>query len=460
MIESLDRTRAAEPLFDVHPAAGEVAERSLGRGLAAQIPIALYSRNGRTLNPEPVSTLPLLQSELQKISINTLTAADSALRYANVIIAWNIFQHFYPYFDVVAADWDAVLTETLTRASNSSNEKDYLQTLQWMVAQLEDGHGYVQHPILREYAGLPFLVDAVEERIIITALGADVEENACVKRGDIVISVDEVRAGEVLRGSKKYFSGSPQWKMYRALIDFGLGQRGTEAALVLERQGTRVECQVARNRNGMIEETRPALIEKLHDGIYYVDLGRTSMESFNAELPELAEADGIVFDLRGYPNNTHGVLQHLSADTLSSAIWQVPMQIYPDQVDLVGYDSSGRWALEPAEPHLQGKIVFLTDGRAISYAESVMGIVEHYQLGEIVGQPTAGANGNVNPFSLPGGYRVSWTGMRVIKHDESQHHLIGIQPTVYVERTVEGVLAGRDEFLEKALELIQESMNR
>ena len=70
-------------------------------------------------------------------------------------------------------------------------------------------------------------------------------------------------------------------------------------------------------------------------------------------------------------------------------------------------------------------------------------------------QPTAGANGNVNPLALPGGYRVRFTGMRVVKHDGSQHHLVGIEPTVPTERTIEGVRAGRDEYIAKALELIR-----
>jgi C-terminal processing protease CtpA/Prc len=44
--------------------------------------------------------------------------------------------------------------------------------------------------------------------------------------------------------------------------------------------------------------------------------------------------------------------------------------------------------------------------------------------------------------------------MRVRKHDGSQHHLVGIQPDVEAERTIEGVRNGRDEVLEKALGLL------
>ena len=44
--------------------------------------------------------------------------------------------------------------------------------------------------------------------------------------------------------------------------------------------------------------------------------------------------------------------------------------------------------------------------------------------------------------------------MRVLKHDGSQHHGVGIQPTVAVSRTVEGIAAGRDELLERAVAVV------
>ena len=81
------------------------------------------------------------------------------------------------------------------------------------------------------------------------------------------------------------------------------------------------------------------------------------------------------------------------------------------------------------------------------------GFIEGYKLATIVGQPTAGTNGDVNPFRLHGGYNISWTGLKVFKHDGSQHHGIGILPNVYVNKTIEGVKSDKDEFLEKAIEV-------
>jgi C-terminal processing protease CtpA/Prc len=148
------------------------------------------------------------------------------------------------------------------------------------------------------------------------------------------------------------------------------------------------------------------------------------------------------------------IISHLLRQQDTSDSWmQIPKIIYPDRENITGYVCSG-WNVKPKEPRIKGKVVFLINARAISYAESVMGYIEHYKLGEIVGQPTAGTNGNVNPFRLPGNFTISWTGMKVVKHDGSQQHLIGILPTVPVQRTIKGVMEGRDEYLEKALEII------
>jgi C-terminal processing protease CtpA/Prc len=84
-----------------------------------------------------------------------------------------------------------------------------------------------------------------------------------------------------------------------------------------------------------------------------------------------------------------------------------------------------------------------------------MGIVEHYRLGEVVGSTTAGTNGDVNMFTVAGGFLVSFSGMRVLKHDGSRHHGVGVAPTVPVVPTPAGIAAGRDEVLERAVQVLQ-----
>ncbi|MDA8018521.1 MAG: S41 family peptidase, partial [Thermoanaerobaculia bacterium] len=445
-----------ESLFEARPEAGETVQKMLARELWVQLPLALPSRDGRTLGPPDAPDFGELKARLASIDPNALDADDESLRLAGVILAWNVFQHFYPYFDVVDVDWDRVLTEGLRRALADAGGNEFLDTLRWVVSQLHDGHGFVAHPEAALRGGLPVALVSVDGKLVVEAVaGGNEGAGICVEPGDILESLDDESATERFEAECRLASGTLQWRTARTLRMFGRGEPGSRVRLGLRRGDETVHCEVERSSAAEAPSNRPEAIASLRPDVMYVDLGRAPLETIQERIEELAAAPGVVFDLRGYPRGNDEVLSHLSDQVLRSAHWQIPQQIYPDQERRVGFDTSGRWLKEPRQPRFRGEVVFLTDGRAISYAESVMGIVEHYQLGEIVGSATAGANGNVNSFTLPGGYRLTFTGMRVVKHDGSQHHLVGILPTVPAGPTLEGLRAGRDEVLEQGLALIE-----
>ncbi len=335
-----------------------------------------------------------------------------------------------------------------------------------MLVPLKDGHGRVSHPADSLTAGLPLRFDRVEGNVVVADTAASAAAQSCARPGDVLTAIDGTPIEEALREEMRSISGSPQWRTVRALRQLGEGRPGTTARLELRREGQAVACQVARpsdsstrrrKRRRLQAEPRPDSIDVLSGGTHYVDLTRVEMEALRPRLDTLAQAESVIFDVRGYPEGgNQELLQHLSSETLRSAHFEIPKIIYPDRRKIAGY-TGGRWTLPSKSPQLSGEVAFLTDARAISYAESIMGIVEHYDLGTIVGRPTAGANGNVNPFTLPGQYQVYWTGMRVQKHDRSQHHLVGIRPDVRATRTVEGVRAGTDEVLQTALRVLERS---
>ena len=97
----------------------------------------------------------------------------------------------------------------------------------------------------------------------------------------------------------------------------------------------------------------------------------------------------------------------------------------------------------------------MTGPRAVSYSESIMGLVEHYHLGEIVGASTAGTNGDIVQTTTPTGCDFVFTGRLVTKLDGSRHYLRGITPTIPAVPTIAGIAAGRDEVLERALAYVR-----
>ena len=100
-------------------------------------------------------------------------------------------------------------------------------------------------------------------------------------------------------------------------------------------------------------------------------------------------------------------------------------------------------------------MAFLSDGNNIGFGESVLGLVEGYGIGAIVGTPSAGTNGNRNILELPLDLHLSFTGMVVTRIDGRQHHGLGIAPSLPVEPSIAGVEAGEDEQLERALDYVR-----
>jgi C-terminal processing protease CtpA/Prc len=204
-------------------------------------------------------------------------------------------------------------------------------------------------------------------------------------------------------------------------------------------------------------EQRPESLAELEPGIWYVDLTRIRAVRLRQAMDTLAKARAVVFDVRGYPTDAGAaLLPHLmtSAED-SSDRWMHVSRIVGPFGEIPEWQSFS-WNLRPATPHVAGRRVFLTDGRAISYAESVMGYVRDHKLGTIIGGTTAGANGNIADFSVPGGFSIVFTGMRVTRHDaRTPFHMVGVPPDIPVEPTLTGIRSGRDEVLERALALLR-----
>jgi len=424
-------------------------EADLGGGISCQVPTALYAQDG---SARPHTAEPAMPAGVRR----TPTGNDRTTRLADIVIAWNVYEHFYPYFDAVKVDWAPVLTTSLNAAATDPNERAFLDTLRKLVASARDGHGNVVHASDRDFAQPPLLADWVDGKLIVTVVAPG---TAKVVPGDEIVAIDGKPTADLWKEKEALISGATeQWRRYRGRSDMLRGPEGSSIELSISHAGgAPSRTSLSRSGTTVLKEKRPKAIEELKLGIWYVDLdgGRCNMDDFKKALKDLSSAQGVIFDMRGYPNEVAmDALPRVASVPITSALWNVPKVVKPDHVGNEFIQS--RWPLrDPQVPKFRGKIAFITDGEAISYAESVMGIVENYKLGAIIGDTTAGTNGNINPFMVPGNYTLIFTGMKVLKHDGSQHHGVGIQPTVPVKRTVAGITAGKDELLEKAIEVVK-----
>jgi len=444
-----------DPLFEAKPQFGDTISKELGNGLSCIMPVFLYGNTSQTFPETSRQLFDTLNTGLDGINLSKMTGDDLYLRLADVVIIWNVMQHFYPYFDVVKTNWKSELTNALKRAYSDKTKLDFHKTLQLMVAALKDGHGRVNDMSARSmYVPLEF--GLAEGNVIIKDI---LDKNIKgIAIGDVVTEINNVKASEALKDEIQYISGATEgWKQYRGLYELASGENEKNMTLRLDREGEKIDFSIPYSLPTASYyktlQARGDTWRKIEEGIYYLNIDKLTGDVLAKLEPELEKAKGIICDLRGYPKNTLEIIEHLLKNTENTK-WMFVPQVYLPDYEKVTFSEHG-WNMKPKTPHWDAKVVFLTDGRAISYAESYMGYIKDFGLATVVGQPTAGTNGNINPFTLPGGFYIIWTGMKVLKHDGTQHHGIGIVPDVPVELTIKAIRDRRDEFLEKALEIIR-----
>jgi hypothetical protein len=449
---------AAELASQVRPV-GLPLVADLGGGVSALVPMTLPANDQGTFPQPPLPPVPPVPDKPAGFVPSGL---DRTTRLAGAVVGWGVPQHFYPYFERVGADWPGALRRALTSAAVDPDEASYLRTLRRLVVELEDGHARVLPVTLP--VRFAFTWDWIENQLVITS----VEQGAThgMTAGDRILTIDGRPVAAALAEIESLTSAAtPQWRLYRALLELSAGLPGGTATLTVQphtggpvRTVTAaytapVGSTVGVGGFGSPVEPRPEQIAQVRPGIFYVDLSRISDDDFNAAADQLAAADGVVFDMRGYPwLGPEAAFKHLIDKPVTSNWFNIPIVTRPDRQ---GWDWRPiYWFWTPLAPRLTGRIAFLINGQDLSYAESLMGIVEAEHLGALVGGPTGGTNGGIDPVPVAGGYTLRFTGMDVRKKDGSPHHGVGIKPTVPVSRTLAGVIAGRDELLEKGIEVV------
>jgi C-terminal processing protease CtpA/Prc len=437
-------------LFNKTLSAGASVNKSLSSELNVQIPIVLYNTEKGTLGDTKES-----QKKYKKLNktLSDIKYDEKTKFIANTILTWNVLQHFYPYFDVVDVNWESELDKTLTTILKSSDRSEYERNFKFMLAALGDGHISALAPQNNNF--LPFNMEWIENELIITT-----SESADFQIGDRILSINGVQTKEFVAQVEREISGSNQWKKYKALKNITYANSmDSSITLSLNRNGNILEDVSVTYDGYLLDEFNRSNIEPLYEieeGIYYVNQTQLTNYQFEENIEKLSTAKGIIFDLRGYPEDWDlaiNIISHLTDKTVQSPYIQVPKIIYPDQ-EKIDFESV-QWPIEPISPKFTGRIVYLTYSGAISRSELFLDIVKHYKLGEVVGQRTAGANGGHNTIHVIDSNDISFTGVKVLKQDSSQHHLIGVEPTITVNRTIDAIKQGKDEYIEKALEVIK-----
>lgn len=388
---------------------------------------------------------------------------DSGLNLLTLFRLWNVIEYYAPNRSLTLRPWDEVLSTYIPLMGVETDPVRFSRLSFRLIRELNDGHAVAPVEMLFGQRMLPVWPLQAEGRLFVGYSG-----DSALERGDEVVAIDGEPISERLELLREYASRSNEASLRQALRFYGLSTRRDTAEVVRRRAGACDTLRVATVPYGSVSPIYdPAQLAQppfrlLADSVGYIYAGTFSREHLAEVGQTLPRTRALIIDLRTYPQNMDFTLTALISQSLRTepvVAWQMvhptlalPGLFYRQEQWLYeGFEEGAKRCTEP----YKGRVILLVDELTQSNPEFQAMAFQSCPQTLTIGSPTSGADGDIVWIPLPG-QLTSFSGVGTLYPDGTQTQTVGVRLDVELCPTAEGVQAGRDEVLERALELARQ----
>ena len=359
----------------------------------------------------------------------------------------------------------AVLKDYISMFISAQNRLQYELAVLQIITEIDDTHaanlgGGNAIAELRGNRFAPFRVWFVEGKLVVTDYyNWDLKETTGLEIGDIITHINGQAVETILENLGKYYPASNKpVRLMNMSFDL-LRSNDNTINITYNSLGSSRQKEIQLYTRDMLPNMyRTYKVNpneksyKLLDGnIGYVTLASIKNEDIAEIRQSFINTKGIIIDIRNYPSTF--VPFSLGSYFVSKSTPFV--KFTAGNVNNPGeFTFTSAIEIPNTDETFQGKLVVIVNEVSISQSEYTAMAFRAGDNTTIIGSTTAGADGNVSAIVLPGGLRTSISGIGVYYPNGTQTQRFGIVPDVRVEPTINGIKQGRDELLEKAIEII------
>jgi hypothetical protein len=390
---------------------------------------------------------------------------DAGYRLLSLYRYWNIIQYFFPYKYVIGENWNKVLSEFIPKFVNAKNATEYALACLEIIARIHDTHANIwgEPTALKDFFGryiVPIQAKFVENKLVVTNFYSDsfsIREKLQV--GDIIAKINGQSVEQLVKNNL-YLTPASNYETQLRGMPYKLLRTGKDSVkLEIIRNGktssTFVRSIQSDNIN-ILRELNPnpndSSYKIISGNIGYLFPGRYHDRQMPDIVNTFKNTKAIIIDMRTYPSEfmpfTFGAfLKPTASPFVKFTSGDVN---YPGLFRFRPPISNG--VLNPDS--YKGPIVELVNSLTQSQAEYTTMAFQTAPDITVIGSTTAGADGNVSSIYLPGGIMTMISGLGVFYPDGRATQRKGIKIDMIVKPTIEGIKKGKDELLEKAIEII------
>jgi C-terminal processing protease CtpA/Prc len=376
---------------------------------------------------------------------------------------WNIIQYLYPYKNLFKENWNDVLSEFLPKFINTTGELDYKLTVLALIARIHDTHANIwgNDETLQAYKGAnyaPINVKFVENQAIVTGFIKTKSGNAPeLQKGDIIVRVNNKSLDKIIQEKLSITPASNYSTQLRDIARDLLRTNDSVLNITYKRGNSifplTLKCYSPKNINVYENYYKKDTCFKLiTPEIGYIYPGTIKNNYLSKIMSEVQKTKGLIIDLRCYPSEF--------------IVFSLGEYLMPDSISFVKFSNTslntpGLFTYTKAlivgksnKEYFKGKVIILVNEITQSQAEYTTMALRVAPNATVLGSTTAGADGNVSQFTLPGWINTMISGIGVYYPDGKETQRIGMIPDIVIKPTIKGIKQDRDELIEKAIELI------
>lgn len=388
---------------------------------------------------------------------------DAGFRLLCLFRYWNIIQYYFPYKYLIEENWNNVLPEFIPYFLNATNELEYKKAVLSLIARVHDTHANIwgKDSILTNYIGInyaPIEIGFVENKAIVTGYFDDsLGKYSGIKIGDIIENINDKSVDEIVQEKLPFTPASNYPTQLRNIARNLLRTNDSLISISYVREKLKTNVQIQCFSSDKLNlyqrlQKKDTCYKNITPDIGYLYPGNIKNEYLPIIIPEILGKKGLIIDFRCYPSDfiVFSLSEYLLPKKSSFVKFSNGSIISPGLFTMTDNLSVGK----KNRNFYKGKVVIIINETTQSSAEYHSMAFRTAPKATVIGSMTAGADGNVSRFMLPGGISTMISGIGVYYPDGKETQRIGIVPDIEVKPTIRGITENKDELLEKAIEII------
>ncbi len=390
---------------------------------------------------------------------------DAGFRILALYRYWNIIQYYFPYKNLIEEDWKNVLEEFIPKFVVAKDDTAYTLTVLELIGRVHDTHANIwgRNPVLNNYFGLRYAsveLTFIEGKPVVTGFYDEkLGKETGLEIGDVISVVNNRPVEEIVNERLKYAPASNYPTQLRDISSYLLRTNDSIINIEFIRFDKRETKKLKTFSSKEIDiyskykyQVKDTCFKLINNDIAYLNNGSLMKEYLPKIWKEIENTKGLIIDIRNYPSDF--------------VIYALSNYLMPKRTPFVKFtngsiESPGLFTFTVSldagkknKKYYKGKVVILINETSQSSAEFHTMAYRVNPNATVIGSTTAGADGNVSEFYLPGGIYTMISGIGVYYPDGKETQRIGIVPNMELKPTIQGIQKGQDELLNKAIEII------